>query len=133
MHEIGTVRTPLVFREYDTIEIPWRNHCARLDHTGYSAARARMDAGRVAACAVRLLACFARPAVVRRRADADRDCPVSVLLALERVPPCERLRGSVARRRPFLPNPPKRYISTTLTQINCECRSVSVRCFIVSK
>src|SRR2546422_680744 len=98
MHEIGTVRTSLVFRELRHIEIPWRNHCAWFDHTGYSAARARMDAGRVTACAVRLFACLACPAAVRRRSDADRGRHVSVLLALERLPHCARLPRPSARR-----------------------------------
>src|SRR5712692_1266704 len=98
MHEIGTVRTSLVFREFYTSEISWRNHCAQLDHTGYSAARARMAAGRGAARTVRLLAGRARPAVVRRRADADRDLRIPVLLALARLPYCECLHRPSARR-----------------------------------
>jgi hypothetical protein len=92
------VRTSLVFRECDTIEILWRTHGARFDHTGYAAVRASMDGGRGAACTVRRRAGFARPAVVRWRSDADRECPVSVLLALERVAQGERLSGSSARR-----------------------------------
>src|SRR5213593_3315336 len=98
MHEIGTVRTSLVFRELRHIEIPWRTHCAWCDHTGYSAARARMDAGRVTACAVWLRACLARPAAGCRRSNTDRNCLISVLLALERVPHCARLLRSAARR-----------------------------------
>src|SRR5881396_3249938 len=98
MHEIGTVRTSLVLRELRHIEIPWRNHCAWCDHTGYSAVRARLDAGRGAPCAVRLRAGFARPAVVCRWADADRNCHGSVLLTLERLPHCDRLSHSAARR-----------------------------------
>src|SRR5712691_5224593 len=107
MHEIGTVKTSLIFRELrHTTEIPRRNHCALCDHTGYSTARARMDVGRVAACTLQLLAGFACLAIVRRRSDTDRDCHVSVLLALECVPHCERLSSSFARRpvRPFAPS-----------------------------
>src|SRR5712692_2790882 len=64
-----------------------------------------MDAGRGAACAAWLLAGLARPTVVHCRADADRDRHVSVLLALERVPHCERLQRSSAQRsvRPSAP------------------------------
>src|SRR2546425_12889225 len=107
MHEIGTVRTSLVFRELRHIEIPWRNHCAWFDHTGYSAARARMDAGRVTACAGRLFACLARPAAVRRRSDADRGRHVSVLLALERLPHCARLPRPSARPGVWPTTPPR--------------------------
>ena len=51
------------------------------------------------------LLALARPAAVRRRADADRDRYGFVLLALQRVPHCERLHGSSARHpgRPAAP------------------------------
>src|SRR4029077_766480 len=97
MHEIGTVRTALVFRELRHIRDTWRTPCAWCDHTGYSPAGARMDAGRVAPCPAWLRADSACPAVVRRRADADRDCRVSVLLAYERVPHCARVPSAFAR------------------------------------
>src|SRR6266545_1549974 len=89
----------------DTTEIPWRNHCARFDHTGYSPARARMEVGRGAACTLQLLAGFTCLAVGRRRADTDRECHVSVLLALACVPHGERLPRAFARRpvRSFAP------------------------------
>src|SRR3989442_4393522 len=118
MHEIGTVRTSLVFRELRHIEIPWRNHCAWFDHTGYSAARARMDAGRVTACAVRLFACLARPAAVRRRSDADRGRHVSVLLALDRLPHCARLpRPSAPRAVLQAPHPRGRVVALAAPQL----------------
>src|SRR5712692_7459953 len=53
-----------------------------------------MDAGRVAPCPARGRAGSACPAVVRWRADTDRDRHISVLLTHERVSHCERLPSS---------------------------------------
>src|SRR5712691_11729771 len=105
MHEIGTVRTLWYCESCNTTEIPWRPHCAWFDHTRYSPAGARMDASRVAPCPTRLRADAACPAVVRRWADTDRDCHLSVLLADERVPHCDRVPYAFARRpvRPAAP------------------------------
>ena len=52
-----------------------------------------MEVGQVAACPLRHLTGRACPAVVCRRADADRDCYGPVLLALECVPHRERVRN----------------------------------------
>src|SRR5712692_3436134 len=98
MQEIGTVKTSLVFRELRHIRDTWRTPCAWCDHTGDSATRASLDAGRVATRAVRLPARAARPAVVRCRADAHRGRRVSVLLAFERIPHCAGVPQSSARR-----------------------------------
>src|SRR5262245_12566205 len=89
----------------DTTEIPWRKYCAWVDHTRGSATRASLDAGRIAAGALRLPASLARPAVMRRRPEADRNLHVFVLLTLQRVPQCERLQRACARyaRQHFSP------------------------------
>src|SRR6267142_170328 len=57
-----------------------------------------MDAGRITPRSAWAVPCLPCSPPVRRRAEADRDCDVSVLFALKRVPSGNCLPGAGPRR-----------------------------------